>query len=147
MQKRLTFEIKIDYVSMRVSIGTTNRNTPSAIYIEGKCFIEPTFQAEDYKVKVNSLSYLFKKYITTYLNESENFKNKYIFDLQIPYNCMSKGKKTYMFMQIILRQEANPPLKLNELLDKEKTEIIRMFDKFTNTMVEKGFLVTLKKKS
>ena len=48
VKERNNSEKRIDHENFRLKIGTTNRNNPVVVYINGKAFISPNVEKETY---------------------------------------------------------------------------------------------------
>ena len=81
MGVRLNSEKKIENDSFKLKIGTTNKINPMVIYVEGKAFISPEDDKEDYAKDIAEIKHVFKQSISDGLCTTDVFDNKYIIDL------------------------------------------------------------------
>ena len=145
--RRLNVEYAFEHDKIRVGFGTMNRKNPIPVYIEGKCFITPSFYSENYKKEVDSINYRLKRLVNEYISVSGLFEPDYILDLQIPHTCMDKDKKSYLFFQLTLKQKKKKPIEIGELYNKEKINLYNFLDSMCCMLNNKDFSVAKTKKS
>ena len=105
MAVRLNNEKKIDNEYFKLKIGTTNKINPIVIYVEGKAFICPTEEKDDYSKHISEIKHRFKRGISEGLYGTDVFDGKYIMDFQVASNGISVNKKSFLSFQFLLRQK------------------------------------------
>lgn len=140
---RLNSEKKIDNKYFDVRIGTVNRLNPIAIYVEGRTFIKPLEERDDYLTDVSTMRYSLKKSVIKELNQSELFDRRFIIDFDIASSCIKYDKNSFLFFQITMKQKNNPPIKINDLKTASEDMITNIVNGLTETIRNCDF--TLKK--
>lgn len=123
MGVRLNSEKKIENDSFKLKIGTTNKINPMVIYVEGKAFICPTDDKDDYTRDVAEMKHVLKQSISSGLMGSDIFDNKYIVDFQVASNGIAVNKKSFLSFQFLMRQKRDNVMKLTEVKDKSENMI------------------------
>ena len=74
---RLNSEKKIENENFKIKIGTTNKTNPIVVYVEGRAFISPQEEKEDYTRDISELKHNFSRAISKHISGSSLFDNKY----------------------------------------------------------------------
>ena len=143
---RLNNEKKIDSEYFKLKIGTTNKLEPMIIYIEGRTFICPQKDKDDYSKDISELKTGLKRKLSQLLSGTELFDDKFIMDFQIASKGIIKDKKSFLFFQILLRQKKDNILKLKDVKDKSKDFIDELVNHFAQNIMEHNFEITKIKK-
>lgn len=125
MSKRLNSENRFNINGFKAKVGTTNRLTPTTVYIDLGGYITPQEDEESYEENINQIDKDFKKKLKYTLNNKNIFDKKCICVLETAHERMKKGKSSYISLQCHLKQNSN--------LDSEK--IIRETEILTNEIV------------
>jgi len=143
---RLNSEKKIENDNFKIKIGTTNKINPIIIYVEGKAFISPTEEKEDYSKDISEIKHVLKHSISEHLHAAENFDNKYIVDFQVASNGIQMDKKSFLSFQFLMRQNKDNVLKLIEVKNAYTDMVLDIVNDLKESIVECGFLLTKTKK-
>lgn len=144
-EKRLNSEKKIEAKNVRLKIGTTNKNEPKVIYIEGRAFICPLDNKEDYSDDISSIKYDFKHAISNNLINNYIFENKFIVDFQVASKGISYNKKSFLSFQFLLKQKSDKPQKLKEIKTNALPLITNIVNDLTDSIEEHNFAITKSK--
>ena len=118
---RLNRERKIDNDIFKVKIGTTNKENPQVIYVDGRVFLSPSEVMDNYSDEIEDISKKFKRTIGERLRTNEIFADRFILNFDISSSRMIKDKRSFLSFQFFLKQKNTAPLKLGTV--KEKSEI------------------------
>lgn len=143
---RLNSEKKIENEDFKIKIGTTNKLNPIIIYIEGKSFICPVDEREDYTKDISEIKHVLKRSISSHLQLEEGFDNKYIVDFQIASNGIQLNKKSFLSFQFLIRQNKDNVLKLADVKNKSSKMILDIVNDLKESIIEHGFLISKSKK-
>jgi len=143
---RLNSEKKIDSEDFKIKIGTTNKLNPLVIYVEGRAFISPEYEKEDYKREVHEMSHALKKSISEHLRSTDKFDNKYIVDFQIASNGIQYGKKSFLSFQFLMRQNKDKVLKLTEVKTGSSEMVLEIVGDLKKSIIDHGYKLTKTKK-
>ena len=140
--KRKNSEKKIDNNKVHLIIGTTNRNKPQIVYVNGKTYISPTVEQESYLQDISDFKKFFKKTIKEELRNTSLFSENIIFDFQVPSLRIMDKKKTCLTFQFLFKQNnPNNLLKLKDLKLVAEKPINNIIDKVINDMYAHNFVV------
>lgn len=142
---RLNAEKKIDNDNFKVKIGTVNRLDPRAIYIEGRGFITPTEDKDDYTPDISIMKHSLKKSLVTELNRSTVFDNKFIIDFDIASNCMKYNKSSFLSFQITLKQKGDTPLEIKKVKETSSGMVTSIVDQLSNTIKRNNYIINKSK--
>lgn len=146
MGVRLNSEKKIENDSFKLKIGTTNKINPMVIYVEGKAFISPEDDKEDYTKDIAEIKHVFKQSISDGLCTTDVFDNKYIIDFQVASSGIAINKKSFLSFQFLVRQKRDNVMKLTDVKAKTEKMIINIVDSLKNAILEHNFSLTKTKK-
>ena len=146
MGVRLNSEKKIENDSFKLKIGTTNKINPMVIYVEGKAFISPEDDKEDYSRDIAEIKHVFKQSISDGLCTTDVFDNKYIIDFQVASSGIAVNKKSFLSFQFLVRQKRDNIMKLTEVKAKTEDMITNIVDSLRNAILEHNFSLTKTKK-
>lgn len=146
MGVRLNSEKKIDNDSFKLKIGTTNKINPIVIYVEGKAFISPLEDKDDYSRDIYEMKHALKQSITSNLCEAKYFDNKYIVDFQVAASGISVNKKSFLSFQFLLRQKRDNVLKLTEIKNGSEKMINNIANALRDSIIEHNFSLSKSKK-
>ena len=118
---RLNRERKIDNDIFKVKIGTTNKENPQVIYVDGRVFLSPSEVMDNYSDEIEDIRKNFKRTIGERLRTNEIFEDRFILNFDISSSRMIKDKRSFLSFQFFLKQKNTAPLKLGAV--KEKSEI------------------------
>ena len=143
---RLNSEKKIDNEDFKIKIGTTNKINPIIIYVEGRSFITPTFEQDDYSKEMSEIKHILKQSISSHLRSTDSFDAKYIVDFQVASNGIQLNKKSFLSFQFLMRQNKDNVLKLIEVKNNSSEMVLDIVNDLKNAIVERGFVLTKTKK-
>ena len=142
MGVRLNSEKKIENDSFKLKIGTTNKINPMVIYVEGKAFISPEDDKEDYAKDIAEIKHVFKQSISDGLCTTDVFDNKYIIDFQAASSGIAINKKSFLSFQFLVRQKRDNVMKLTDVKAKTERMILNIVDSLKNAILEHNFSLT-----
>ncbi len=146
MGVRLNSEKKIENDSFKLKIGTTNKINPMVIYVEGKAFISPEDDKEDYAKDIAEIKHVFKQSISDGLCTTDVFDNKYIIDFQVASSGIAVNKKSFLSFQFLVRQKRDNIMKLTDVKARTEGMILSIVDSLKNAILEHNFSLTKTKK-
>lgn len=139
MSKRLNSENRFNINGFKARVGTTNRISPTTVYIDLGGYITPQENKESYEGNILQMDKEFKKKLKHILNNKTVFDKKCICILETAHERMKKGKSSYISLQCHLRQNSNLDsdgiIRETEILT---NEIVNDFSKIAD---DYGFLV------
>lgn len=145
-ETRFNSEKKIDNENFKLKIGTTNKINPMVIYIEGRTFICPQEDKDDYSQDISEIKYGLKKAISRNLQGSNLFERNFIIDFQVASKGISLNKKSFLSFQFLLKQNRNNILKLKDLKNSAEGIITNIVDSLEENIIEHHFAVSKTKK-
>lgn len=146
MGVRLNSEKKIENENFKLKIGTTNKINPMVIYVEGKAFICPIDEKDDYSRDVSEIKHVLKRGISENLANSDVFDNKYIVDFQVASGGIAMNKKSFLSFQFLMRQKRDNIMKLVDVKEKSEGMITNIVDTLKNSILEHNFEIYKTKK-
>lgn len=146
MGVRLNSEEKIENENFKLKIGTTNKINPMVIYVEGKAFISPLEEKDDYSRDISEMKHALKQSISTNLYSVDNFDNKYIVDFQVASSGVAVNKKSFLSFQFLLRQKRENIMKLSNVKAISEGMINSIADALRDSIIEHNFILTKTKK-
>lgn len=138
---RLNREKKIDNDIFKIKIGTTNKENPRIVYVDGRVFISPTEEMKNYGDEIEDIRKNFKKNIGERLKSSQLFDNRFILNFDISSSRMIKDKRSFLSFQFYLKQKSENPLKMNTLKTKSEVFINNLISSLREDVEEHKFAV------
>ena len=80
----MTTEKIVPNEKFALSLGTTDKIKPSALYLEGKCIITPLSKKDNYVKDINILRRVLKNATRDIFIKCDLFDNDFLFDIDIP---------------------------------------------------------------
>lgn len=145
-ETRLNSEKKIDAENFKLKIGTTNKIDPVVVYVEGRTFISPQDEKDDYSKDISEIKHSLSRAISRNISNSPLFDRKFILDFQVAAKGISLSKKSFLSFQFLLRQNKNNILKLKDLKERCGELIKKIVDSLEENIVEHNFIVSKTKK-
>lgn len=145
-EARLNSEKRIDAENFKLKIGTTNKIDPVVVYVEGRAFISPQEEKEDYSKDISEIKHNFSRAISRNISDSPLFDRKFILDFQVASKGISLSKKSFLSFQFLLRQNKDKILKLKELKENCEGLIKNIVDSLEENIIEHNFVITKTKK-
>ena len=145
-ETRLHNEKKIDNENFRLKIGTTNKINPIVVYIEGRTFICPSFEKEDYSKEISEIKRSLSQSISKNLRATPHFDDKYIMDFQVASSGVAKGKKSFLSFQFLLKQKKDNVLNLKELKETASDTINNIVNALQESILTHNFSLSKTKK-
>jgi hypothetical protein len=127
----------------KLKIGTTQKIDPKVIYFEGRTFIKPLQEKEEYGYDILNIKRKFNKIIQRFIETNNLFSQKYILDIQVAKSGISMNKRSYLSFQCFLRQKDNNNiLKLKDIKEKTENAIQNVLNDSTSYIEECEFSVS-----
>jgi hypothetical protein len=144
VKMRLNSEKTIKNPNFSLKIGTIDRLNPKAIYLEGKTFVCPQYDDEDYSRIMNGIRSGFKRDISNALSfDKTPFSSVFILDFDIASSRMKKGKKSFLSFQITMRQkDFDNLLSLKEIKEKSEDMFTSLLCQLEDRIVSNSFAVS-----
>ena len=139
--QRLNKEYKLNVCNhIIVKYGSVNKDNPQVVYISGKCWVSPTYEA-DYACLANLIESDFRKTVKRVMLDGINFENRLILDFDVVTDKMFVGSRKYLCFEIYLRQNEKNKKRLKDLssIITNKTSIIA--NSLAESLHRNGFLV------
>ena len=146
MQKRRNSEKKIENEIFKLKIGTTSRENPQVVYVEGGTFITPLKEQDGYSKEINHIRKIFKDSITKNLRNSNLFENNFILDMQISERGITPNKKSFLSFQFLMRQNKDNVLKLKDIREKSDGTINNIISSLQGAISDGDFIMSKKKR-
>lgn len=144
IMKRLNKEYSLNLSrTIDVKFGSVNKEEPKVVFLSGKCWVSPSFKADNYTNIIETIKLNFKQSIYSYLRSNECYSNKFILDFDINSEGMKEGVQKYLSFNVFFRQTQNPPYKLTD--KKLSNEFYKIIDSFETELTENEFLVSKQK--
>lgn len=138
-------EKKIPHDTFKISLGTTNKVNPLVVYVEGKTFISPLNEKDDYSRDISSIKYGLGQTIKNTINNSDLFDNKYILDFQIATKGITMNKKSFLTFQLLLKQK-NQIRQLKDLKKLAAKPITDIMSSLKETIEKHSFSISKSKR-
>lgn len=145
-ETRLNSEKKIEDENFKLKIGTTNKIDPVVVYIEGRTFISPKEEKEDYSRDIAEIKHNFSRAISHNISGSPLFDRKFILDFQVASKGISLSKKSFLSFQFLLRQNKDNVMKLKDLKERCEELIRNIVGSLEENIVEHNFVISKTKK-
>ena len=144
---RLNSEKTIANDYFKVKIGTTNKINPQVVYVEGKTFIKPLNEKDDYNKDIVELKRAFNKTLQKYLTGDKLYVPKYIFDFQVAQSGISTAKKSFLTFQFLMRQKVDKQImKLKDIKTASEDLINNIINEFSEHVKSHDFSITKTKR-
>lgn len=102
--QRLNKEYKIDICRyINVSYGSTNKQNPKVIYVNGKCWISAVDDG-DYAIIMQDVKRELRDEIAVVLANGNLFERRFILDFDINCNDFSKGESRFLSFDFFIKQ-------------------------------------------
>lgn len=145
-ETRLNSEKKIEDENFKLKIGTTNKIDPVVVYVEGRTFISPQEDKEDYSKDISEIKHNFSRAISKNISGSPLFDRKFILDFQVASKGISLTKKSFLSFQFLLRQNKDNVMKLKDLKEHCEELIKNIVNSLEENIVEHNFVISKTKK-
>ena len=139
MAKRLGIEKKIEDDGFKIKIGTLNKEKPNSIYIESGVFITPFENKEQYKEDTDFMEKSINDNIKNFIKQNPLFEKNYICAVEIPYERIKKGKKSYLSLQCHFKQTKG--INATELVDTTMALTPSLFKEIKKSISYSGFTI------
>lgn len=143
---RLNSEKSLQHKTFKLKLGTTNKNNPLVVYVEGKAFISPNEEKPDYAKDMHAIKFGLQKSIRETLQNNEYLQNKYILDFQVANNGIKKDKKSFLTFEFLVNQSVDKILKLSEIKKYIEHNIYEIVDALEQNIIEHNFSLSKTKK-
>ena len=144
---RLNSEKTIANDYFKVKIGTTNKINPQVVYVEGKTFIKPLNEKDDYNKDIVELKRASNKTLQKYLTGDKLYVPKYIFDFQVAQSGISTAKKSFLTFQFLMRQKVDKQImKLKDIKTASEDLINNIINEFSEHVKSHDFSITKTKR-
>ena len=145
-ETRNNSEKKIDNENFKIKIGTTNKANPQIIYIEGRTFICPQEEKEDYTKDITDIKRGLSRAISRNIQSTDLFDDKFIIDFQVASKGISLNKKSFLSFQFLLKQNKERILKLKDVKDSAEEIINDIVSSLEENILEHNFSISKTKK-
>ena len=145
-ETRLNSEKKIEDENFKLKIGTTNKIDPVVVYVEGRTFISPQEDKDDYSKDISEIKHNFSRAISKNISNSPLFDRKFILDFQVASKGISLTKKSFLSFQFLLRQNKDNVMKLKDLKERCEELIKNIVSSLEENIVEHNFVISKTKK-
>jgi hypothetical protein len=144
---RLNSEKTIDHDFFKLKIGTTNKIKPNVIYVEGRTFIRPLHNKDNYNSDVVNIKRRFNDFLKTYTSNNEFFSSKFILDFQVAQSGICINKRSFLSFQFLLKQkDENHILKLKDVKNSTENAIKNILNNLIKEIEKCDFEVSKTKK-
>ena len=143
---RLNSEKKIDNDNFKIKIGTTNKINPIVIYVEGRAFVSPSEEKDDYSRDMSEIKHVLKQSISQHLRESSAFDHKYIVDFQIASNGIRVNKKSFISFQFLMRQNKDNVKRLIDVKNSSTKMITEIVNELSSAIIDRSYVISKTKK-
>lgn len=143
---RLNCEKKIEHDNFKIKIGTTNKLEPKVVYVEGRTFLSPLEEYDDYSTDMNHIKQNLKTAISKYLHGCPIFDGKFILDFQVAASGIKPGKRSFLSFQIILKQKENMIPSLLEVKRQSEKTILDIINAVQDDILKTGYTVSKTKR-
>ena len=143
---RLNSEKKLETKDFRLKIGTTNKNNPQVIYVEGRTFVSPLDNKEDYSRDILDFQHTLKSAISNGLANNRHFEKKFIVDFQLASKGICYNKKSFLSFQFLLKQNPENVMKFKDAKEKAMPLVDNVITKLGNSIEEHDFKITKTKR-
>lgn len=144
---RLNSEKTIDHDFFKLKIGTTNKIKPNVIYVEGRTFIRPLHDKDNYNGDVVNIKRRFNDFLKTYTSNNEFFSSKFILDFQVAQSGICVNKRSFLSFQFLLKQkDENHILKLKDVKNSTENAIKNILNNLIKEIEKCDFEVSKTKK-
>lgn len=143
---RLNREKKIENSKLKIKIGTTNNDNPKAIYIECSTFINPLYEEDDYEYELHEIERELGLSVKRFIKNCPILDSRHILAFEAAPNGMSVKKKSYVFFQITLKQNNEPPFPLKKVKEEIESDIIDVMRDFIDSLEKRGFAISKTKR-
>jgi hypothetical protein len=145
LKKRLNIEKKIGSPYFKLKIGSVNRNNPKAVYIDGRAFVKPNEEADDYNYSITVSKKEFKTALYRELLKSNLFDRRFIMDFDIAKSGIKLNKYSFLSFQIFLKQKLDIPMAIKKLKPLMEPFVLSITNELNSALVDNGFTVSKKK--
>ena len=145
-ETRLNSEKKIEDENFKLKIGTTNKIDPVVVYVEGRTFISPQEDKDDYSKDISEIKHNFSRAISKNISNSPLFDRKFILDFQVASKGISLTKKSFLSFQFLLRQNKDNVMKLKDLKERCEELIKNIVGSLEENIAEHNFVISKTKK-
>ena len=139
MAERTNCEKKIEHEKFNLKIGTTNRNNPLVVYIEGKTFISPNVEKNSYNIDISNIKKSFNRHISNELKTSSLFESNHILDFQVAQSGINVNKKTFLNFQLLFKQKKDKIMKMKDIKEKSTPFIYNILNMLEDCIVDHEF--------
>lgn len=145
-QRRLTTEKTVNNSDFRLKIGTVNKSNPQVIYVEGRTFISPLEEEDNYTYYIQTIRKNFSGAISKELSKTKLFEDKFILDFQVANSGIRKGKKSFLSFQFLLKQPYNEIKQFKEIKSLSSQIMNNIVSSLKTIIIDNGFALSKSKK-
>ena len=143
---RLNSEKSLQHKTFKLKLGTTNKNNPFVVYVEGHAFISPQEEKDSYVRDVSDFKFTLQKGVREVLCTSEYLEKDYILDFQIANSGIKINKKSFLSFEVLLKQPKEKILKLNDVKKHTEDKIYQVVDSLEQNIRNHNFSLSKTKK-
>lgn len=145
VKQRLSSEKTISHNLFRLKFGTMNRSNPQVVYLEGRTFISPLYDNDNYQFLIQSIRKKFSSAINYELLKNCDFDKRFILDFQIANSGVRVGKKSFLSFQLMLKQNEKNIKSFKEIKKLSEKMLVGMVDSLVE-YITADFLISKTKK-
>lgn len=101
--KKIKSENKFHDDIFKIKIGTIDKKNPEVVYIELGSYISPLSSMENYTQSIEKINKSTKTFLNSLFLGSKLCEDDFIFISDVADKRITKGKKSYMEMQIYIK--------------------------------------------
>lgn len=125
MSKKCRFEKKISNDLVTLKLGSIGEDAPKVLYLEGRAYLKPLFESDDYTKEVKKIRMSLSKMLNG-LTESKIFDQKKLYDFSTSVVNMECGKKSFFQFQYFFKQKSDKLIKVSDIVKMYKDDIDTM---------------------
>lgn len=145
-KRRPSTEKNLPHGDFRLKLGTINKKNPEVIYIEGKTFIMPLDDDMNYRNIMQLIKRNFNFYISESLKKCNIFENKFILDFQVANSGIKMNKKSFLYFQVLFRQDRNKILPIKSVKTLSNDFINETVNYLKSLLINNNFYISKTKK-
>ena len=143
---RLNSEKSLQHKTFKLKLGTTNKNNPLVVYVEGHAFICPQEEKDSYTKDISDFKYTLQRSIRNLLCNNDYLQKEYILDFQIANSGIKINKKSFLSFEFLMKQPKEKILKLNDVKKHTEAQIYEVVDTLEKKIRSHNFSLSKTKK-
>lgn len=107
MRRQINSATKFNVDNFKVKVGTTDKKKPDVVFIELETYIKPIEEKTSFTEYITDFDKGTRRFINKLLNKKNTCENNFILVTDVADERISKGKKSYLDLQIMLKPKDN----------------------------------------